>query len=423
MAHPTRTGDLVVFAYPPYQFDAATPGTLIARSHVLRPARLRARRAGPRPTTQHAGDVPRRRPRHRQGRGHRAARSTSRRRSPTCSASPSRSRARAGCCSTSLKDGDSITPVSIVGLNDFHGQLDPTTLDGRQRHQRPGRRRRAARDDVRRGARRRCPAPGLLLAGGDNVGASPPNSALLEDMPAIDVENAWGLDATSLRQPRVRLRRRPAPQAAPAPGRTSRSSATNIVETATGQAPAWVTAVGRVHGQRRQGRRHRRRAAEHARARRRAGTTAGLTFLDEATADQGRVASGCSRRASTSRSWSSTRARRTGATRSATPPACRGTARSSAIADALQDTTVDAMIAGHTHRISNLMRGDILVTEGINAGTSYSVLQLMVKRRRRRLGRRRDPRRQEPRRRRRGPTCRRSSTTANAADAPCCATR
>jgi 2',3'-cyclic-nucleotide 2'-phosphodiesterase (5'-nucleotidase family) len=49
------------------------------------------------------------------------------------------------------------------------------------------------------------------------------------------------------------------------------------------------------------------------------------------------------------------------------------------IADALQDTTVDAMIVGHTHRISNLMRGRILITEGINAGTSYSVLQLMIR--------------------------------------------
>ncbi len=29
------------------------------------------------------------------------------------------------------------------------------------------------------------------------MGASPPNSGLLEDMPAIDVENAWGLDATA----------------------------------------------------------------------------------------------------------------------------------------------------------------------------------------------------------------------------------
>ena len=32
MAHPTRTGDVVVFSYPPYQFDAATPGTLVAPS-------------------------------------------------------------------------------------------------------------------------------------------------------------------------------------------------------------------------------------------------------------------------------------------------------------------------------------------------------------------------------------------------------
>ena len=39
---------------------------------------------------------------------------------------------------------------------------------------------------------------------------------------------------------------------------------------------------------------------------------------------------------------------------------------------------MDAMVVGHTHRISNLMGGDILVTEGINAGASYSVLQLMV---------------------------------------------
>ena len=35
-------------------------------------------------------------------------------------------------------------------------------------------------------------------------------------------------------------------------------------------------------------------------------------------------------------------------------------------------------VAGHTHRVSNMMVGDILVTEGINAGATYSVLQLMV---------------------------------------------
>ena len=48
------------------------------------------------------------------------------------------------------------------------------------------------------------------------------------------------------------------------------------------------------------------------------------------------------------------------------------------IAEALQDTTVDAIVAGHTHRVTNTMVGNILVTEGVNAGGSYSVLQLVV---------------------------------------------
>jgi 2',3'-cyclic-nucleotide 2'-phosphodiesterase (5'-nucleotidase family) len=48
------------------------------------------------------------------------------------------------------------------------------------------------------------------------------------------------------------------------------------------------------------------------------------------------------------------------------------------IAHALGDTTVDAIVAGHIHRVSNLMVGNILVTEGINAGASCLVLQLMV---------------------------------------------
>jgi 2',3'-cyclic-nucleotide 2'-phosphodiesterase (5'-nucleotidase family) len=48
------------------------------------------------------------------------------------------------------------------------------------------------------------------------------------------------------------------------------------------------------------------------------------------------------------------------------------------IAEGIQDTTVDAIVAGHTHRVSNLMVGDILVTEGVNAGATYSVLQLVL---------------------------------------------
>ena len=62
MAHPTRTGDLVVFAYPPYQFDAATPGTLIARSQFFGQHGYVPDVQNLASEHQHAGDVPRRRP-------------------------------------------------------------------------------------------------------------------------------------------------------------------------------------------------------------------------------------------------------------------------------------------------------------------------------------------------------------------------
>ena len=80
------------------------------------------------------------------------------------------------------------------------------------------------------------------------------------------------------------------------------------------------------------------------------------------------------------------------------------------------------MIVGHTHRVSNLMRGDILITEGINAGATLLGAAAAGQGRRRGLGRRGDARRQEPRRGARGPTCRRSSTTPTRRP-PCCATR
>ena len=48
------------------------------------------------------------------------------------------------------------------------------------------------------------------------------------------------------------------------------------------------------------------------------------------------------------------------------------------IVNALQDTTIDLVVAGHTHRPANTVVGRIPVVEGFNAGVSYSVAQLMV---------------------------------------------
>ena len=86
--------------------------------------------------------------------------------------------------------------VNLIGLNDFHGQLEPSTMTPIDSRTFPvgGAADLATMFDEEAAA---APWRDLLLAAGDNVGASPPNSALLDDAPAIDVENVWGMDATS----------------------------------------------------------------------------------------------------------------------------------------------------------------------------------------------------------------------------------
>ena len=372
MAHPTRTGDLVVFAYPPYQYDAATPGTLIAKSeffgqHGYVPdvqdlddnvnmratflaggnkivkGRFDVRSIDIAPTVAYLMRIPE--PQHSQGR----------------------------VLLEVLRGTGGVKPLTIIGLNDFHGQLDPTTMvmDGLNATV-GGASHLATLFDEDAAS---LPGPALLLAGGDNVGASPPNSGLLEDMPAIDVENAWGLDATSYGNHEFdygveRLLRHQARADFP-------FLATNIVDEDTGATPDWVTPsvvftvngvkVGVIGA-----------ALENTPELVAAGATAGLKFLPAAD----RVAAESQRLA-----------RREGV-RVQIVVIHEGTAVGSNAVDgvaavpwegpivditkALAGTTVDAVVAGHTHRVSNLMVGDILVTEGINAGASYSVLQLMV---------------------------------------------
>jgi 2',3'-cyclic-nucleotide 2'-phosphodiesterase (5'-nucleotidase family) len=383
MAHPTRTGDLVVFAYPPYQFDAATPGTLVALSaffgqHGYVPdvqqlnanINMRAtfiaggeniakgqfggiRTIDLAPTIAYLLRIPV--PQHSQGRvlieivkgngGH----------------------------SASWWNDDSVKPLTIIGLNDFHGQLDPTTMtiDGRNISV-GGASQLATLFDEDAAA---LPGPALLLAGGDNVGASPPNSGLLQDMPAIDVENAWGLDATSYGNHEfdygvARLLQHQERANFPFLG-------VNIVETATGQAPSWVKGstvfnvrglkVGVIGAE-----------LQNTPELVSAGATAGLTFLAEVPRIRAE----------------SERLRRHGVriqvllihqgtnVGTNTVDGVPGVPWAGPIVDfanQLQDTTIDAIIAGHTHRVSNLTVGRIPVLEGINAGATYSVLQLMVK--------------------------------------------
>ncbi len=236
MAHPTRTGDLVVFSYPPYQFDAATPGTLVARSAFFGqhgyvpdvqdlaanvnmratfiaggPGIVKSRVDGVRtidlaPTIAYLLGVPE--PQHSQG----------------------------VVRLDLLKGSRSRTLVPLIGLTDFHGQLEQTTMtmDGLNVGV-GGASQLATMFDQDAAA---FPRGSYLFASGDNVGASPANSGLLEDRPAIDVENAWGLDATSYGNHEfdygiARLQAHQARANFPFLG-------ANIVDEVTGENPSWV---------------------------------------------------------------------------------------------------------------------------------------------------------------------------------------
>ncbi|HET9346062.1 MAG TPA: 5'-nucleotidase C-terminal domain-containing protein [Candidatus Limnocylindrales bacterium] len=371
MAHPTRTGDVVAFSYPPYQFDAATPGTLIAPS-------LFFGQHGYVPDVQDIPDNINMRATFLAG-GTGIAKSSPTARTidlaPTLAfllGVPLPQHSQGRVLLEIVKGGDAYKPISIVGLNDFHGQLEPTTLvrDGAVTSV-GGAAFLATMFDEELAS---LPGPGLILAGGDNVGASPPNSALLQDKPAIDVENAWGLDATSYGNhefdfgvERLLMHQ----ERADFP-----FLATNIIEDATGEPPEWVTPsvvfnvngiqVGVIGAE-----------LEDTPALVSATATAGLTFLPEGPAiaaeSQRLKALGVMVQVVVIHEG-------TGAGQNAigNAPAVPWTGAILDIADELQSTTVDAMVVGHTHRISNLMRGRILITEGINAGATYSVLQLMV---------------------------------------------
>ena len=373
MAHPTRTGDLVVFAYPPYQFDAATPGTLVARSaffgqHGYVPdVQNLAASVNMRATMLAGGEAIRPNVVAQNVRTIDLA--------PTIAymlGVPEPQHAQGVVRLDLLRKGQSRTLVPIIGLTDFHGQLDPssTTIDGRNVSV-GGASQLATMFDQEAA---QLPAGAYLFASGDNVGASPANSGLLEDMPAIDVENAWGLDATSYGNHEFdygveRLLKQQARANFPFLG-------ANIVDATTLQNPDWVKGTHVFqYGSQRIGVIG--IELESTPELVSAGATAGLKFLPAI---------------STIRSESE-KLRKMGvkiqlvlihegaalgnnAIDGITPTPWDGPIVT--IANGIQDTAVDVILAGHTHRIANFKQGRIMIGEGLNAGASYSVVQLII---------------------------------------------
>ncbi|HBG31285.1 MAG TPA: hypothetical protein DDW98_11755, partial [Gammaproteobacteria bacterium] len=71
----------------------------------------------------------------------------------------------------------------ILGINDFHGQLSPRSVGGRPAGGA------AVLASYLKQASADAPDGAFIVQAGDQVGASPPNSALLQDEPAISVLN------------------------------------------------------------------------------------------------------------------------------------------------------------------------------------------------------------------------------------------
>ncbi len=372
MAHPTRTGDVVAFSYPPYQFDAATPGTLVSLSHFFG-------QHGYVPDVQDTADNVNMRSTFIAG-GEGIVRGTPQVRSidiaPTLAfllRIPVPQHSQGKVLLPIIANNRSVKSLGVIGLNDFHGQLDPTTrvFDNALNATVGGAGFLATMFDEEKAM---LPPETRILAGGDNVGASPPNSGLLQDVPAIDVENAWPLDATSYGNhefdfglERLLMHQENA---------NFPFLATNIVETATGEPPDWVqgTHVVRINGTKVGviG-----SALETTPELVSAGATEGLTFLPSApaieAASEALQAQGINVQVVVIHEGTAVGSNAVDGT-----AAVEWAGPIMDIAGELTDTTIDAIVAGHTHRVSNTYVGDILVTEGINAGASYSVLQLMV---------------------------------------------
>ena len=208
MASPTRTGDLVVFSSVPYQFDAATPGTLIA------PSAFFGQHGYVPDVMDLAGNTNMRATFLAGGTG--IAKGTVKARTidlaPTLAfilGIPEPQMSQGRVLLGVVKGSASYKPISIVGLTDFHGQLDQTTLpmDG---FNVPvgGAASLATMFDEEFAA---LPGPSLLLASGDNVGASPANSGLARGQAGDRRRERLGPRRDLARQPRVRLRRGTAP--------------------------------------------------------------------------------------------------------------------------------------------------------------------------------------------------------------------
>jgi 2',3'-cyclic-nucleotide 2'-phosphodiesterase (5'-nucleotidase family)/predicted AlkP superfamily phosphohydrolase/phosphomutase len=204
--HPSRSGDVVVVLRPPYQFDAATPGTVIAPSqffgqHGYLPdlvnleaninlhatfyaagpgiAHVEAPVAGVRaidvaPTGAFLLDI------------------------------PGPNQARGEILFDILANGENLRQVTILDVSDFHGQIVPLFASADDLEDED-----AINSSFPVGGAQALKAwfdtyrslaldGAIVITGGDDIGATPPVSSYFQDFPTIEMMNRLGFDAAGL---------------------------------------------------------------------------------------------------------------------------------------------------------------------------------------------------------------------------------
>jgi 2',3'-cyclic-nucleotide 2'-phosphodiesterase (5'-nucleotidase family)/predicted AlkP superfamily phosphohydrolase/phosphomutase len=211
--HPNRSGDVVVVFRPPYQTDAATPGTLFAHSqffgqHGYLPnlvdlahnVNMHGTFVAAGPSIRKQGPVA----------GVRAIDLA-----PTIAflmGIPGPQNARGRILYNLVKNSERYQEITILDISDYHGQLVPLT-EAADNLAPPGanpafpiggsaflkpwfdvyRAEAAANHNPGHGRR-----SSITIAAGDSVGATPPISAFFGDTPTIEMMNMMGFDADGL---------------------------------------------------------------------------------------------------------------------------------------------------------------------------------------------------------------------------------
>jgi 2',3'-cyclic-nucleotide 2'-phosphodiesterase (5'-nucleotidase family)/predicted AlkP superfamily phosphohydrolase/phosphomutase len=203
--HPNRSGDVVVVFRPPYQSDAATPGTLIAFSqffgqhgylpdlvNIARSVNMHGTFVAAGPGIRHAGAI---------------ANVNATDLAPTLSylLGIDRPQNASGRILHEITTKPTFKTIQILDISDYHGQLvplaeasdtlapsppaaNPTAAIGGSAFLKPWFDRFQALEPTRT----------ITVAAGDSVGATPPISAFFGDTPTMELMNLMGVDLDGL---------------------------------------------------------------------------------------------------------------------------------------------------------------------------------------------------------------------------------